>query len=84
MLRLNPTWKNEVQDKLKAYQTAPANGHERPILTWTVTFNKAAQYLVIKLTEAEIPFRVLNLGVGVKKITTDTTICPKCKGTGHI
>lgn len=50
---------------------------------FTCTNNLSAQFLVLRLTEANIPFRIINLGAGLKKITTETDICPKCKGTGR-
>ena len=50
----------------------------------TISFNKASQWLILTLTEKNIAFRVFNLGAGVKRITTATDWCPKCKGTGRI
>lgn len=46
------------------------------------SYNKAAQAVVYYLTDNQIPFKVLNMGAGVKKITTDVSVCPKCKGRG--
>lgn len=45
----------------------------------TVSFNKAIQWLIVKLTHHSIPFTLYNLGAGVKRITTDTDTCPCCK-----
>ena len=44
--------------------------------------NVLAKIVVLYLTDAGIPFKVLQMGAGVKKITTDVAICPKCKGLG--
>lgn len=40
------------------------------------------KYIVLKLANWKIPFKVINLGCGVTKITTITNTCPKCNGTG--
>lgn len=40
------------------------------------------QSLIALLACTETPFRVLNFGCGVRRITTKTDVCPKCKGTG--
>lgn len=36
-------------------------------------------WLILRLTEKNIPFRVFSVGAGVRRITTDTTTCPCCK-----
>lgn len=38
-----------------------------------------ANWLVATLAKYNIPFKVHNLGAGVKRITTDTDTCPCCK-----
>lgn len=45
-------------------------------------FNPASKWLICILSEKEIPFKVIHLGSGVKRITTKTETCPKCNGTG--
>jgi len=45
----------------------------------TVSFPKAATWLVETLAKAGIPFKLYNIGAGVKRITTDTDVCPCCK-----
>jgi hypothetical protein len=45
-------------------------------------FNELAQWFVKTLVEKNIPFKILNMGAGIKKITTDVNVCPKCKGLG--
>lgn len=47
-----------------------------------ISFNKATQWLISYLAERKIAFKVINLGAGVKRITTNVNICPKCSGTG--
>ena len=44
----------------------------------------AAQWVVLYLSKRGRPFRVENLGAGVKLITTKVDICPKYHGTGRI
>lgn len=38
-----------------------------------------ASWLVTKLARLNKPFKIFNLGAGVKRITTDTDTCPCCK-----
>ena len=45
----------------------------------TTAFRQATQWLVITLSRCGIPYKLHNLGCGVTRITTDTTICPCCK-----
>lgn len=40
------------------------------------SFLPAAQWLIIQLTKNKIPFKLINLGAGVKRITTETDTCP--------
>lgn len=41
-----------------------------------------AKIVVLALTGRGVPFKVLQMGAGVKKITTQVDTCPKCKGLG--
>jgi len=36
----------------------------------------------LQLTSAGVPFKVIQLGAGVNRVTTETDQCPKCHGTG--
>jgi len=45
----------------------------------TISFNKTSQWLITMLDKYKIPFKIYNLGAGVKRITTETDICPCCK-----
>lgn len=42
----------------------------------TTGFNLAVQWLICRLTERGIPFKLYNLGAGVKRVTTETNTCP--------
>ena len=47
----------------------------------TLSFNKSAQSLIIRLSNRNKKFKVYNLGAGVKRITTNTDTCPCCGKT---
>ncbi|MCK4498963.1 hypothetical protein KAU11_00525 [Candidatus Babeliales bacterium] len=66
-IRVNPSWLKERKEEIR-------KGY---VIDITTSFNKAAQALIILLKDT--PFRVYNLGAGVKRITTKTDICPCCK-----
>ena len=78
MTKLNPMWQEDTIDKLN-----DAIINER-VFQVTVSHTKAANWLINHLDQHAIPFTVCNLGAGVRKITTDTSICPKCHGTGRV
>lgn len=45
-----------------------------------ISFNKSAAWLITQLSKNGIPFKVYNLGAGVKRITTfEPDKCPCCK-----
>ena len=71
--RVDEEWK-----KIRAAEIADV----RPINVVT-SFNQAAQWLIKALARAEVPFQVIQLGGGVKRITTDVGVCKKCSGTGR-
>lgn len=76
-VRLNPNWVAEqcarMQDSVRDHE----------VYEVTVTFTLAAQQIIFDFNKRKIPFKVINLGAGVRKITTDVDICPKCHGTGR-
>ena len=46
----------------------------------TISFNKASQWLITILSKNLIPYKIYNLGAGVKRIVTkDIDTCPCCK-----
>ena len=49
----------------------------------TISYNPASKWLIEQLASRNVAFKVINLGCGVKKITTDTNVCSKCGGTGR-
>lgn len=82
--RISERWVAEMTEQMRAYQSRISmNGLEPPkAIEVTTSFNQAVQWLIIALDKFGIPFRVISLGAGVKKVTTDVQVCPKCHGTG--
>jgi hypothetical protein len=70
---LNPKWCAEMERKVFS---------EEPV-DITTSFTKATQWLIVMLTKANRGFKVVTLGAGVRRVTTDTQVCPKCNGTGR-
>jgi hypothetical protein len=62
-------WKNSrLQDISQGYK-----------IDEILSANIACQWLVCELTRNNVPFKIINLGAGCKRITTETEICPCCK-----
>lgn len=76
MLRINPAWKKETEEKIA--RANPRRG-DRDHFAITLAWSQSIQWVIMELDQREIPFRVYSLGAGVKKITTDTDCCPCCK-----
>jgi len=45
----------------------------------TTMYNNAAQVVIKLFIQCDKPFKLYNLGAGVKRITSETDICPCCK-----
>lgn len=45
----------------------------------TTVYNNWAQKIIQVMALRNVPFKVYNLGAGVKRITMDTDTCPCCK-----
>ena len=81
--RISEAWIAEMTEKMRAYQShLCVDGSKPKAIEVTTSFNQAIQWLIIALDKFGIPFRVISLGAGVKKVTTDVQVCPKCHGTG--
>jgi len=76
--RLHQWWIDEMTEKMTSFR---AGGD--PIEITTAESN-VKSWMVINFDKFKIPFAVYSLGAGVSKITTDTQVCPKCKGSGRI
>jgi len=66
---INPKWADSVRDRL-------ASGFP---IDETIAFGQAASWLVTMLSLRNRAFKVYNLPCGVKRITTETDVCPCCK-----
>jgi len=71
MARVHPNWIKARQQEIK----------ETPYeIDVTISYNPAAQWLISALSEVGIPYKLYQLGAGVKRITTkDIDTCPCCK-----
>jgi hypothetical protein len=69
MKSINPNWKEE---RLKQIEN-------REDIDITISFNPAAKWLITTLSHRNIAYKVINMGAGVKRITTITDVCPCCK-----
>jgi len=69
---LRQDWKDKMEGSI-------ARGEFTECVT---SLKLALQFLVIWLNEAFTPYKIIDLGAGVKKITTKVDTCPKCHGTG--
>ncbi len=64
---ISPSWKANILEQI-----------QKPDFTSTISFNPAAQWLIVQLDNHKIPFRIISLGAGVKKIIRDDGVCPHC------
>ncbi len=68
---VNANW---IKDRLEDIKKRPRE------MDITLRYNPAAQWLIMALSNADIPYKLYNLGAGVKRITTkDIDKCPCCK-----
>jgi hypothetical protein len=69
MVRVNPKW----------LETVITGYRETDMIDVTETYLPAVKELVRWLSNRGIDFRVYNVGAGVRRVTTETDICPCCK-----
>ena len=81
--QLNPKWVENRRAEMDAYKEAVRNSQVPPPIDVTTSHNQAIQWLIASLANREIPFKLIQLGAGVKRVTTLTDVCPKCNGTGR-
>lgn len=84
-MRINPQWAERVLKDVAAYHDPMKRGvgFNPEKIDETISYNPAAQWLICLLAQKNIAFKVIQLGGGVKRITTDVHTCPKCNGTGR-
>lgn len=66
---INPQWANKVRDQLDRIQP----------IDETTAYTPAIQWIICELTKSSRAFQLYNLGAGVRRITTETDVCPFCK-----
>ena len=66
----NCQWALRIEEKLNA----------NALIDEVCSANYISAWLITKLARLDKPFKIYNLGAGVKRITTDTNVCPCCKG----
>lgn len=71
MRTINLLWKARIEREIPICEQKPIDE--------TTSFNLAIQWLICRLTRDNIPFKLYNLGAGVKRLTTKTDTCPCCK-----
>ena len=77
-VHISQAWREELSKDIALYKESGKH------FSRTTGIPVAKRYVVIRLTENAVPYRVLNRGCGVTTITTETDTCPKCSGTGRI
>ncbi len=75
-MRVSSEWTDKRMADLASYRR-----NQTPIDVIS-QYNLAIQWLVAMLAREGVPFRLIQLGAGVKRVTTLTDVCPKCNGTG--
>lgn len=66
---ISPQWKFDREREIAECRT----------IDETLTDNLPVKWLICRLAKIGVPFKVYNLGAGVKRITTQTDVCPCCK-----
>ncbi|MEY2703522.1 MAG: hypothetical protein RLY43_2161 [Bacteroidota bacterium] len=74
---LSLSWCAEEKEKMDAFLNHTIDSYEL-----TTAVSKAINFAVLCLLKKNISYKILNMGGGVKRITTKTDTCPKCKGLG--
>ena len=67
--RFNPVWIDKMRDAMNHGQ----------VIDYVASETAVAKWLITSRASRGIPFKVYTLGAGVKRITTETNICPCCK-----
>ena len=75
-MRLNPRWQDQICEKIGDYE------RDGKPFDHIESLNMASQWIIARLASKNIAFKVIPLGAGVRRITTNVEICEKCNGTG--
>ena len=65
---IRPEWKRAMLEQIETNSFKEA----------TVEYNPASAWLILQLDAVRIPFKVITLGAGVRKIVRDDRNCPYC------
>jgi hypothetical protein len=76
-MRVKPEW---LKNALTKFREAYGMGLPCEVAT---SYNAAIQALVIVLDKEHIPYKIISLGAGAKKVSNQTDVCPKCHGSGR-
>ena len=74
MAGINPMWIKRMRQEIK----------EGQFQSIVLSYNTATQWLITELANKGLPVTVVNLGVGVKRISIAENVCPYCKGRGYL
>lgn len=72
--RLDRKWCWKMQDQIK----------DKTFKSKIVRHDINAKWLIGHLADRDIPFKIINLGAGVKRIIIAEHICPTCGGKGYV
>jgi len=78
--RVSEAWKKKQLENIKVFQTSL---NPEPMIIKS-SFLPAIRWLILEWEEAGIPYKLISMGAGLKMLTTETDICPKCKGSGRV
>lgn len=82
MRSINTKWIDKIRLEIKAHKEAIACVQVPAPIDVTTSVNMCIQWLVMELAGAGLPFKLIQLGAGVKRVTTLVDVCSKCNGTG--
>lgn len=82
--RIDSEWKRKQEEVMDDFKNGIHNSAFPLHYKVTTPHAIIKKWVVLTLIKKRIPYRVLNMGAGVSTITTETDICPKCKGLGRI
>ena len=75
-MRINNKWQDDREADIAEFISSGKHFEVKS------EYNPATQWLILKLVNKNIPFRLIQLGAGLKMVTTKTDVCLKCHGTG--
>jgi len=77
--KVSQKWLDREFENFKNSNVDMIGGTSYKVVT---TFLPSVKALCLSLARAGIPYKVINMGGGVKVITNDVKACPKCGGCG--